>query len=333
MFSNNRSQDAYLRGYNDMAKAEIARMSLFRADAQTGVFAQHLVMTTLAEVFRHENEKLKFVNDGLISWDTSVPAGALQVGWQELLHTDGPDDGIVADDAEDIGAIELQGEFHVNRAVTLAKSFKYSVQDVETAQVQGSWSMVAEKSEACRDGHDRDVNNLVRNGSADGSIPGLYRYPGILVEPAITGNWAAATAAQIEADFNAAVTGQRLATAGVEEADTALFPIVAWQRIKTLRSSTATDITVLEFLKRNNPEITRWEFENGLVGKADTGSVTGDSCLIYRNSPSVVRGVMPLRLVPMPPQERGLVVKVIMRSRYAGLIVPKPRAIVRLDGI
>lgn len=324
---------SYLQRYDSIAKASIGSMSMFIGDAQSAVFAQHLVLATIPEVFKHEYEATKWVSGGLIPWDTSVPSGALQVGWHELEHVDGPGDGIIADDAEDVPAVELKAGFHTNRVVTLGKAFKYSLQDVETAQMQGHWSLITEKSTAVREEHDRDINNLVRNGNQDGSIPGLLRHPGITVQPAITGDWGSATAAQIVADFNAIVTAQIQGTLGAGEPDTAIFSINSWRRINTLQHSTASDITVLDYLKKSNPFISRWDWEEGLATSADTDAATTRSVLVYRNSPSVLRGVMPLRLVPLPPQEKGFIIKVIMRSRYAGLIVPKPREIARLDGV
>ncbi len=328
-----RNLQDYLGRYDGIAKAAIVGMDMFRGDAQSAIFAQHLVLATIPEVFRHEFEETKFVSGGLIPWDTSVPSGALQVGWNELSHTQGPDDGIIADDAEDVPAVELKGGFHTNRAVTVAKAFKYSLQDVETAQMQGTWSLITEKSTAVREEHDRDINNLVRNGNNDGSIPGFYRHPGITVSPATTGDWPTATPDEIVDDFNELVTAQMEATLGRGTPDTALFSINSWRRINTLQRSTASDITVLDFLKASNPFINRWDWENGLATAADAGSATTRACIVYRNSPSVIRGVLPLRLVPLPPQERGLTIKVIMRSRYAGIIVPKPKEIARLDGI
>lgn len=324
--TNTKSLSSYLKNYGD----NIRNFDLFKADTQQAVFAQHLVTATLKEVFRHEFEELKFVNGGLVPWDTSVPGGALSVGWYDLSRAAGPGDGIVADDAEDIPAVDLAADFHANRAVTVAKAFKYSLQDVETAAMQGLFSLVAEKSTATREEHDRDLNNLVRSGSSDGSMPGLYNFPGIQIEPAITGAWASATADQISADFNAAVTAVMTNTVGRGAPDTALFPIAAWRRISTLQNSTSTDRNVLDRLKADNPFIKRWDWEEGLVGSGD-GSV--DSVLIYKNQPGTVRAILPMRMVPLPPQERGLTVKVIMRTRYAGLAVPRPREIVRLDGV
>ena len=316
-----------LKGYGD----NIRNFDLYRGDTQQAIFAQHLVLATLKEVFRHEFAALKFVNNGLIPWDTSVPAGALSVGWYDLDRTTGPGDGIVADDAEDIPAVDLAADFHTNRAVTVAKAFKYSLQDVETAAMQGLFSLVNEKSTATREEHDRDLNNLVRNGSNDGSIPGLYQFPGIQIEPAITGTWATATADQITADFNTAVTSVMSNTEGRGEPDTALFSIAAWRRINTqLGNAAGGNDSILKRLQLANPFITRWDWENGLVGVGDGGT---DSVLIYKNQPSTLRAVLPMRMVPLAPQERGLSVKVILRSRYAGIVVPRPREIVRLDGV
>lgn len=311
---------------------EVPQFALFRGDAQAGLYAQHLVIQTLAEVFRHEFEEFKFVNDGLIPWDFSSNDGALSIGWYDLTRTQGLGDGIVSDDAEDVPSVEIAGSLNVNKVVTVAKAFKYSRQDVRTAAMQGLFGLVAEKSMACREAHDQDLNQLIRNGSNDGSIPGLYRHPGIAVVPATTGNWATASAANIEADFAAAISQMMTNNKGLHQPNTALFPIAIWHRVRTLRSSTATDISVLQYLQDKFPEITRWDFEDGLLGQADTGSTTANSVFLYRNDPSVLRAIMPMRLSPLPPQEKGMCVKVIMESRYAGIVVPKPMALCRIDG-
>jgi hypothetical protein len=318
---------------------EIAQFAIARAhaaekgDSQAAWAVQHLVTETLAEVFRHEFEAMKFVNQGLVPWDFGVNPGALSVGWYDLTHNSGNGDGIVADDADDVPIVDLQGSFNINKTVTVALAFKYSRQDIRVADMQGKFGLIAEKSSATREEHDRRINNLVRNGSNDGTFPGLYRFPGISVALPTTGNWAAALAGQIETDFNAAVTTMLTNTKGVHEPNTALFPIAVHRRISTLRSSTSSDISVLEYLQKTNPFITRWDWEDGLLGQADSGSVTANSALIYKNDPSIVRAVMPQRLVPLPPQEKGLCITVAMESRYGGLVVPKPMAICRIDGV
>jgi hypothetical protein len=103
-----------------------------------------------------------------------------------------------------------------------------------------------------------------------------------------------------------------------------VFPPAVWTRLSTLQNSIASDITVLEYLKRAFPHITLWTFD---------ASLPSTTAVIYNRDRSRIRVVMPLMLRPMPVEVRGLNFTMPFESRYGGVMAPRPRSRMLLTGI
>ena len=146
-----------------------------------------------------------------------------------------------------------------------------------------------------------------------------------------TGSWQTATAAQIVADFTLAAKTPMDQSDAVEVPNTALFDVATWTRISTLQNSTASDITVLQFLQRAFPNITRWDWEPGL-SVADAAG-TGPAVLVYDNNSRKQKAVFPMMMQALPPERKGLSFEIAFESRFGGVIMPRPRAMLRLDGV
>ena len=78
------------------------------------------------------------------------------------------------------------------------------------------------------------------------------------------------------------------------------------------------------------PEITTWTWDNGM-GTAATGG--GPAVMIYDRDPRKARAVMPMVLKPMAPEQHGLTFKVVLESRFGGVMTPRPLSALRLDGV
>ena len=315
----------------DKVASYAADMQFLRGDTQLGPFAARLVRATLKEFFRQTFEELKWVN-GLIPLDSSAPRGALSVDWFDRGQVEPDGNGIVSDDGDDIGFSDITLDVENNRAATVGAGFQYTIQEMEMAQLQGMFSIVQEKAIAAREHMDRSIDRLIRDGTSS-LYPSVYRFPGITVFPAITGSWLTATSEEIKADFDRAVSLMRTGTNGVEMPDTALFPLPIWERIRTLQNSVDDRTKVLRVLMDTHPFIRRWDWDIGASGKADVGSTTPNSVLIYRNRPDKLRALWPGQLDIRPPQEKNLAFRVLMRRRYAGLAIPRRKSILRLDGV
>lgn len=306
----------------------VARLPMFHADANAAVFARQLVTATINELFRHEFEETKWSSGLFLPIDGSLSDGATEYSWNELVHTGLAE--IVSDNATDVPQAELQGQNNVRPVKTVACSFTYSTQEVRTAMLNGLFNIPTEKSLAAREAHDFALNNFIRDGVPTHGLDGFTTAPGIVVQTAGTGTWATATAAQIVADFSTAANSIITNTDGVEVPDHAVFPIAQYTRISTLQNSAASDITVLDYLKRAFPMVSTWDWEPGLDQASAAG---GPAAMIFKKDPRKARVVQPMTLQAMAPEQRGLTFRVTLESRFGGVMVPKPRSVLRLEGI
>jgi len=306
----------------------VGRLPMFHADIETGVFARRLVTATLAELFRFEYAENKWASGELLPLSSEVNEGANEYGYQEIGYTGRAK--LVADNATDIPYVDVEGRDTINTIKTLACAFRYSTQEVRTAQLQGRFDIASEKARGAREAYDTELNDLLRFGAPAFNLAGATNVPGMLVVNAATGSWQAATAAQIVADFTAAANQLPNLTSGIEMPNTAVFDIASWTRISTLQNSAASDATVLTFLKNAFPMIASWTWDSGMATAAQAG---GPAVMIYKKDPTRMRGVIPMALRALPPEQSGLVFKITLESRFGGVMAPKPRAALRLDGV
>jgi len=314
--------------YLDQICDSVKTLPMFRGDANNAIYARHLVQETLSELFRQEYTQTKWASGELLPISTSVDEGAREYSYFDLGQVG--EAKIVADNATDIPTATLTGDLTVQKVHTVATSFYYSTQDVRQARLQGLFDIASEKAASAREAHDQQINELIRSGDGAAGLEGFTNHSGIIVQPAVTGGWLTATAAQIVADFSTAAAFIRTNSNGVENPNTAVFPVDIWTRISTLQNSVASDITVLQYLKMAWPEITNWTWEDGMktAGAGNTPAV-----MIYDRDARKARAVMPMVLRPMAPEQHGLVFKVVLESRFGGVMTPRPLSALRLDGV
>lgn len=315
-------------GYIKSICDSVKRLPMFIGDSNNAAFARHLVQETLRELFRQEYTQTKWASGELLPINTSVNEGAREFSYFELGQAGKA--SIVADNATDIPSATVTGDLTLQKVHTVATSFEYSTQDVRQAKLQGLFDMATEKAAACREVHDQEVNSLIRVGDANKGLEGFTNHTGIIVQTAVTGTWSGATAAQIVSDFSTAASFIRTNSNGVENPTAAVFPVAIWTRISTLQNSVASDISVLDYLKKAWPEISTWTWDDGMV----TAGVGGTpAVMIYDRNPRKARAVMPMILRPMAPEQHGLTFRVVMESRFGGVITPRPLSALRLDGV
>jgi|GEM_PF-3452433 len=318
-----------MRNYHDAVAASVKALPMFRADVSTGVFAEQLVRYTLQEVFRFEYAETKFASGELLTIDTGVSEGAKEYSYLELDHSGRAE--IVADNATDLPLADISGRNNIRAIKTLGVAVTYSTQDVRTAQLQGRFDIATEKAQSAREAMDRLIDDLMRTGDGAAGLEGFTNHSGINVLQAPTGTWATATSAQIVDDFNFAANASLIETDGVESPDSAIFPVEQWTRISTLPFDPAGGTTtVLEYLQKAHPQINLWTWDYGLstVGAGATPSV-----MVYNRDRTKVRGVVPMLMRALPAEQHMLNFKLGFETRYGGIIAPKPRSIVRLDGV
>lgn len=307
----------------------VQRLDMFRADTQMGVFAKQLVTATFRELFRFQFPETKWMNGGLIPISSAVNEGATEYSFVEMEHTGRAK--IVADSATDIPLADIAGRNNLRTIKTLAVGVTYSRQELRTARMQGLFDMAAEKAASAREAMDRTLDDLIRTGDPGAGLEGVVDHPGILMDTAITGNWATATGVQIVADVRAAINSIVNQSSGVEVPNTVVMDTASFTLISTtVHLPGASDRTILSFLREAFPMIQRWDWEPGMATVSATG---GPSMLVYRNDQTRLRAVFPMMMQAVPPEQKGLSFLLSFETRFGGVMMTKPRSMLRLDGI
>lgn len=309
----------------------VQHLPMFRVDVDAGIYARQLVTETISEIFRHEYEAAKWFDGTLFPIDTSLNEGANEYSWNELAPTGLAK--IVADNGTDVPMVDVEGQSNVAPVKTVACAFSYTRQQVRTAMMSGMFNLPQEKAQAARESHDYALHNFIRDGVPEKGLLGFSNAPGLVVQSAITGGWTSgATPVQILADFSAAVNSIMNTTTGVEMPNSAVFPLAEYLHISSTPwdATNGSNVFILDMMKKAHPMITQWEWDPGMatIGTGGTGA-----SLIYNKNTSKARAVMPMILTPTAPQEKDLAFKVVLESRFGGVMTPKPKSATRLEGI
>lgn len=309
--------------------SSVKHLPMFRADVKSGIFAEQLVRATLNELFRFEYFENKWISGELINISSNVSDGAKEYSFVEIGHTGRAK--IVADNATDLPAAEVEGRNNIRPVKTVATYVTYSTQDVRTSRLQGLFDIATEKAQAAREAMDTTLNDLIRSGDAATGLLGVTNHPGITIANAVTGNWQTASAPQIVNDFTIAAKSIIDSTDGVEVPDTAVFDVASFTRISTLPFDPAGGTTtVLEYLQKAFPMINRWTWDAGMKDQSAAG---GPAVLIYRKDQRRLRCVIPMMMRALPPEQRGLNFSLAFETRFGGVMSPRPKSILRLDGV
>lgn len=296
-------------------------------------YAADLVNSTLSRIFELEYPELGWLNGGLLDISQEVDPGAASYSYLQMGGAGRAE--IVADNATDIPLIDLHGDQNVGKIVTVAAAFTYSTQDVRQAALQGrnggfAFSIAERKARAAREAHDRKINELLATGNGTLGLNGITNAPGIFILGATTGTWATATAVQIAQDFSNAYALMVGDTRGVETPDAAVVSPLVFARLKGLTwdAGNSSNISVMDYLEAAYDVKF---FKDATMSTASAAS--GEAMMLYRRGMDKAFGVMPLLLDVHPAEKYGLSFKVVLESRFGGVAVPRPKSILRLDGI
>lgn len=181
---------------------------------------------------------------------------------------------------------------------------------------------------------------ILWNGAPKQGIQGFLSYPGIqeyaVAEGASgTGSaekklWSNKTAAEIYADMRSMVKIPKINTNEIEVPDTLLLPTEQYELIKDIQFSASSDLTIMEYFKRNNPDIMIVSVSY-LKGKGDAGT---DRMIAYVRDVDHLTQEFPVPFKQEPEyQEDEFNYRVTVWGEHAGVIVYYPSSVIYGDGI
>ena len=296
-----------------------------------GIFASQLVLQTLREVFVFEHQAMKWMNGNLIDKNMEVNAGAANYAYQEVNRTGRAK--VRADGADDIPFATIEGRNNILDIAPIKIGIFYTQEELQRARFQNTIDVVSNKVAAAREGHDRTLNDYIREGIPGKAIYGMTNIPGIYKADALTPNWAdpATTPTQIIDSFTAAYNAQVDLTDEIERGTHVVMPIATKQALATKRTNPGfNDDSVLETLGKLFPNVQTWESEYGM---RDAGANGGSALLIYRKETNRVRAMFPEMMVPRAPFIRHGKTEIVFNTRFGGVMSPRPRSVFLLSGV
>ncbi len=248
---------------------------------------------------------------------------------------------VIANYADDLPRADVKGAEFTSPVRSIGGSYGYNVQEVRNAQQAGR-PLNQRKAAAVRQAYEQTVNKIAWFAKTDdgvyGGLQGMLYNPNTTKDtPQSGGNWisGAVTPANILLDMNQAINDVITLTKGVEVPDTLLLPLAEYGHINTLARSDNSDLTVLEYFKRNQPGVmVEWVNELAAVDPKPSGGAGPVNLMIaYKRSPEKLTLELPQLFEQFPAQERGLEFVVPAHGRVGGVIIYYPLSINIVEGI
>lgn len=246
---------------------------------------------------------------------------------------------VIANYADDLSLAEATvGEFF-QPVKSLGKAYQYSIQDLRRAALSGN-QLDMRRARACREAHERTVDDIAAVGRAKHKMRGILNHPNIPVQTAATdgtstrwvqGRTTPKSSALIQKDMHTAVNTVRSNTREIHSPETVLLPTFEFGYIAQAPVAVDNQTNILRSFLENNPfvqNIDSWY-------KLDTADVagTGPRMFVYTRSPDVMTLEIPQDFEQFPPEARNLAFVVNTHSRIGGMIVYRPLANIYVDGI
>ena len=247
------------------------------------------------------------------------------VGMAKLIHSY----------AQDLPDVDVSGVEYTRKIFSEGISFGYSFQDIRASRRAGK-NLEQRKANAARRQMLSLENKIAFFGDDKAGIPPFinnvefnqYTVPQNAASSST--EWADKSPDEILADINGMFTLVRVSTNAVEFADTLLLPDEQYNLIATTPRSSTSDTTILQFVLNTSPWLKEVVPCYELAG---AGAAGADVAIAYRRSPDKLTMEIPQDVEFMPAQEEGLMFKVPVHARTAGVIVYYPKSVCQATGI
>lgn len=215
-----------------------------------------------------------------------------------------------------------------------AISYGYSILEIRQA-MRANVPLDQKKANAARRGVEVLIDRILAVGDSATGLVGMINQANSLAFTIPNGalgspDWLSKKPLEILSDMVNICTFIPIQTNNVEEPNALLLPRSQYTQIATTPySQTASDLTVLEYFKRNMPqvEVGMWPLLKG----QGTGST--DRMIAYNRDPDKFEAIIPQEFEQFPPEQEGLVFSVACHFRIGGCVFYYPLSMAVGDGI
>jgi hypothetical protein len=297
-------------------------------DDKLAAFLEQELQAVEAENYRVEYVDLRARR--FLPLNSSVPAGAETFAFRvwdvfgEAVWA--------ANYANGIPNTAVRGEKIVGKVESILAGYSYSTQDLRAAAM-ASVPLETELANAAMEAIERKVDKTAALGDAARGFIGFANHPNPTLLAA-TGAWSnpATTNDQVFADLMRLAKRMRSDTSEIHSPNSLLLPTDAFDSLATRLLNTANSAgdTILSAFIKTNPWIKSVESWPRL-NQAGVGGV--GRAIAYKKDKNVVDLVIPMEPLQHAPQQVALNYHVPVESRFGGVRVRQPKAIVYMDGV
>jgi len=294
------------------SRADGANISTALNGVGGGAYFSRQLEFVLAEVLM--TPKAPLSGFMLFPVDTSLPEGAeTYVQRIEDSYGEARIGGSYADDPPTSDVSKLEYSMAISPIFT---GFSYSVQDIAAGIMAGS-SLATDRAAAAMEADRQKHNDVMFGGNVSTGQLGLHTHPTI---PRVVEAARPTTAAGWAALLNDGVSRIRVRTKTLATGLTVLVSTSIFETVSKLNMGNGTDLTVLEYVKRNNPHVTDiievYEQGGAGAGGADLVSFVPINPMYLQYRARLWR--------PMPVQVRNYVYSTPCLSRTGGMHIKMP---------
>ncbi len=306
-----------------------------RLDAADSLFFERELEALKARVWERKYPELSGLT--LFPLGTGIPAGAETINWREL-------DGVglakvIAKYADDLPRVDVYGVENHATIRGLGDSYGFSTQDIRAARMANK-PLETLKAARAKQAIDQASNRICWFGDVLNGLRGFLQTAnanlvaaGVAVAAPFGTAWSGVsgkTPAEILTDLDALAFASWIATNGVERPDTLALPLAAYAYISTTPRSAVSDTTILEFWRKQHPEITTVMpcLELAAVALPPSGLAgPRNVAACFKRDDEHLTHEVPMVFTQLPAQARGLEFVVNCEAREGGVIVYIPLAV------
>lgn len=298
-------------------------------DESASVFLARQLTHVRAQVLRVKKAPLNAF--ALFPVQTDIPEGA-ETAIQRTYDSVGIAE-IISNYADDLPRVDLVAKEDSVKVMNLGDAYGWNEKEIKNAQF-AQVNLTADKALAARRAMDIKINKIAFRGDAKHKIVGFLDNANISSYALPTDGTGSSTRFsdktedQVIRDVNNIIRAVPLQTHEVEQINTLAFAPTVYAYLATTRLSN-TETTLLAFLQKVHPEVTRWMS----VGELEGAGTNGKNMIIGGNfTPEYIKLEIPQRFQQLPVERRNLEYIVNCVASIVGVTVTMPLAFVKVEG-
>lgn len=313
----------------------IENSNLLRADDNETIFFARQLEYVKSRTYDIKRPDLSAFN--LFPVDTSAGAGAKTITYRQYDSVGSAK--IIASYAEDLPRADVVAKEFTSNVRGIGISYGYDVQEIRYAQMTGQ-SLDAKRAASARKAHEQRINLLAWSGDADHNLPGFLtnaNVPGYTIPADGTGSsklFSTKTPDQILRDLNGLANAVYTQSRGVHRPNQLWIPLAQYTLIASTPRSSTSDTTILEYFLMNNPFIKEVVPVLELASNANGGVAGATNIMVaVENTEENLQMNVTMPFMQHSPQQKGLAFEVPCESRFGGVTITYPLAMIKADSI